>query len=196
DFQRHHPGVRINLEYKRPEEVDRAVRASACDLGIVSYPRRWPDVAVRPLRDERMSVACAPSHPLARRQQVRASQLDGLKMIGFDAGLPVARHIRRYLKAEGVKTDFTQALDNIDTLKSVLAISDAIAILPRRTVRSEVEAGTLAVVELEPELTRPLGIIFSRRARLSPAAAAFCDFLVENAEPDLPGVDTQVSLAS
>ena len=55
-------------------------------------------------------------------------------------------------------------------------------------------AGTLASVELEPLLVRPIGIIYRRKrsggggAPFTPAAQAFVDFLLTNAGPkvDLP----------
>jgi DNA-binding transcriptional LysR family regulator len=183
-FEEAHPRVEIRIDYKRPEEVDRAVRDGTCDFGIVSYPRRWPGLAVRPLRDERMSVVCPPHHRLAASSSVKAADLDGLAMMTFDAQLPVARHIKRYLRDHGAEPEITQEVDNIDTLKSLLEHSDEFAILPRRTARREAEDGTLVVVELEPELNRPLGIISARRARLSAAARSFQDFLVEHADPD------------
>jgi DNA-binding transcriptional LysR family regulator len=183
-FESRHPGVAIRIDYKRPDEVDNAVRSGACDFGIVSYPRRWKGVEVRPLRDERMSVVCPPHHRLAVRRDVAASDLDGLAMMCFDAELPVARHIKRYLRENGAEPEITQEVDNIDTLKSLLEHSDEFAILPRRTVRREAEDGTLVVVELEPELNRPLGIISAKRARLDAAAQSFQDFLVEHADPD------------
>jgi DNA-binding transcriptional LysR family regulator len=197
-FESRHPGVEIRIDYKRPDEVDNAVRSGACDFGIVSYPRRWKGVEVRPLRDERMSVVCPPDHPLAVRREVAASDLDGLAMMTFDAELPVARHIKRYLRENGAEPDITQEVDNIDTLKSLLEHSDEFAILPRRTVRREAEDGTLVVVELEPELNRPLGIISAKRAHLAAAAQRFQDFLVEHADPDArrePAASTAVSVA-
>jgi DNA-binding transcriptional LysR family regulator len=198
-FEARHAGVEIRIDYKRPEEVDRAVRSNTCDFGIVSYPRRWRGVEVRPLRDERMSVVCPPHHRLAVRREVAAADLDGLAMMSFDAQLPVARHIKRYLRDNGAEPDITQEVDNIDTLKSLLEHSDEFAILPRRTVRREAEDGTLVVVELEPELNRPLGIISARRARLGPAAQSFQDFLVEHADPDAQrepvGASASVSFA-
>ena len=177
----------------------RAVREGACDFGIVSYPRRWPGLAVRALRDERMSLACAPDHPLSSRARVFARDLDGLPMLGLDSGLPMAREIRRYLRSEGVEPDLTNELDNIDTLKNLLAVTDAVAILPRRTVQREASVGVLCVVELEPELKRPIGIVFRRRHGLSRAATSFQDFLVAQADPDAPleiREESEVSLAS
>ncbi len=146
-----------------------------------------------------MTVACAPDHPLASRHQVLASDLDGLPMLGLDSGLPMAREIRRYLRSEGVEPELANELDNIDTLKNLLAITDAVAILPRRTVQREASVGVLSVVELEPELKRPLGIIFLRRQGLSRAATSFQDFLVAHADPDASLSmleEREVSLAS
>lgn len=197
-FVEANPGVAIHLSYKRPEEVDRSVREGSCDFGIVSYPRRWQGMGVRRLRDERMSVVCPPNHPLLARETVKASELASWPMIGLEADLPVSRHIRRYLKAEGVEPEYAYEPDNIDTMKSMLEIGDQIAILPRRTVAREVAAGALGVVDLLPELNRPMGIIQRRKPRLKLPARAFLEFLVKHADPDavLEEQSAPVSMAS
>ena len=196
-FEAQHPGVRIVVDYKRPEEVDAAVRQGRCHVGIVSYPKRWPGLTVRQLRDERMLVACPPNHPLLNRKSVHAAELGDYPLVGFGSGLPAGRHLRRYLRRCGVSPSFTYEPDNIDTIKSMLAVGDQIAILPRRTVAREVAAGTLGAVELEPELHRPMGIIHLRKPRLSPAARAFVQYLLEHADPDaVPIARQQVKIAS
>ena len=57
----------------------------------------------------------------------------------------------------------------------------------------EVAARTLAVVELEPKLVRPMGIIHARRGGnghvFTPAVRAFVDFLLEHAGPKVDAVD-------
>lgn len=188
-----HPGVEVEVEYLPPDEVHEHVRTDRCDLGIISYPESYRDVGVIPLRVERMCVVCAPSHPLAERRRVHASQLGAWPMAMFDRTLPVGRSIHRYLKDHGVTPEVSAEFDNIDTIKTAVAVTDEIAILPRRTVRREIASGTLAVCELSPELTRPLGIIHHRAGRgrraLSPVAQAFVDFLLLHAGPkvDLAG---------
>ena len=183
-FERGHPQVNIRLDFKRPEEVDAAVRRKACDFGIVSYPKRWQGLSFKALRDERMTVVCSRQHDLFGRRSIHASRLDRFSMIGFGADLPAGRHLRRYLRKHGVEAHFTYEPDNVDTMKSMLGVGDQIAILPRRTVQREVAAGTLGAVDLEPELNRPIGIIYPRRSSLSAPARAFFDFMVEHADPD------------
>ncbi|MEM1249643.1 MAG: LysR family transcriptional regulator [Acidobacteriota bacterium] len=187
-FEHSFPGVKVSLEYQRPEQVAAAVAAGLYDVGITSYPTRWRQVRNRPLRDERMVAVCAAEHPLAGRKSVKARRLDRYRLAGFETTLPVSKAIGRYLKDNGVRPHFANHVDNIDTMKSLLAYTDLVALLPERTVLSEVEAGTLASVRIEPSLTRPVGVVFAHDRSLTPAASAFIDFLVQHAGPrDAPG---------
>ena len=198
-FIKENPGVTVEVHYQQPEEVVNSVRSGRCDIGIVSYPRHWRGVGHLPLRDERMAVICAPTHPLSDRKRVHASDLARWPMVAFEPGLPVATQIRRYLKDHGVTPQVSNLFDNIDTVKTAVSLTDQIAILPQRTVKHEAQAGTLAVVELTPALSRPVGIVYRKDNRvirggrggrgngevaggaLSPTAQAFVDRLIKDA---------------
>lgn len=189
-FASKHPQASVSVDYSRPEGVHAAVRGGLCDVGIVSYPRTWRDVAVIGLRDEPMVVVCRPAHPLAGHDRVPAAGLNGWAMVAFERQLPVARHIRRYLKAHGATPEVDAVFDNIDTIKAAVAVTDRLAILPRRTVSRETAAGTLATVGLDPLLVRPMGIIHTRRRGvLSAAVGTFIDLLLEHAGPGAPAPD-------
>ena len=207
-FEERHPDVEVTLDYKRPEQVHEAVRAQECDLGIVSYPESWRDVGVIPLRKERMAVVCSPGHELAGHERIHAKELGLWPLLTFEAELPVGRSIRRYLRDHGVHASIKNVFDNIDTIKSALSVAtaDDLAILPKRTVQREVLAGTLAIVELQPTLERPIGVIYRKRPRkgarngngqgggqghvgmhvngpFNAATQAFVDYLVTHAGP-------------
>jgi len=181
-FEAEHQQIKIQICYKRPHEVYDSVRAHTCELGIVSYPQRWRQVGIIPLRDEMMAVVTCAKHPLTSRTRVGPEDLHGHKLVTFDNTLPVGRQIRRYLRDHGVELTVDHIFDNIDTIKNAVALTDRIAILPKRTVAHEVKLGTLAAIELEPQLVRPLGIIFRPMQRggepFAPSAKMFVDYLV------------------
>lgn len=186
-FEKQAPQVHVSIDYERPQEVYEGVRAQRYDLGIISYPQRHRDMNVVPLRDEVMAVICAPQHPLVARATVRATELGPWPMIAFEAELPVAKHIRKYLRDHNVTPQITHVFDNVDTIKSAVAATGQLAILPLRTALREVNAKTLAAVKLHPRLVRPMGIIYRHgggTAPLSQAAQAFVDFLRAHAGPD------------
>lgn len=191
-FEPQHPGVRVMIEYKQPDEVYEAVLERRCDLGILSYPRRWRQVQVIPLWDEPMAVVCSPNHPLAGQRRLHASELAGWPMACFEPELPVGRRIKEYLRENGVVPTIASEFDNIDTIKEAVEVTDQVAILPKRTVQREVAAGTLSVVDLKPQLQRPMGIIYRRGningrgeegvvASLGRPAQMFVDFLLRYA---------------
>jgi DNA-binding transcriptional LysR family regulator len=179
-FQAAQPEAKVRISYLHPDEVVERVRRGECDVGIVSYPERLRDLVTIPLREEVMAVACDAEHPLATRRRVGPADLLGHPLVGFDARLPISREILGYLRVHGVHPEVVQAFDNVDTIKAALAGSDAVALLPARTTRAEVELGVLATIPLEPTLTRPVGLIHGRGQTPSPVALSFIEFLLKH----------------
>ncbi len=211
-FAQQHPGIAVQIDYQKPDAVHESVVTGRADVGILSYPERFKKIGVIPLRDEEMAVVCPPGHPLARHRRVEAATLCDHPMIGFDTPLPVARGTADYFKAFGRPPLVTHRFDNLDTLKNAVAATGQFAILPRRTVQAEAEAGTLCVIELTPRLVRPMGLIYHRRSAspsplridegspaadsaarrggwsaampISPPVATFIEFLLAHARAD------------
>jgi DNA-binding transcriptional LysR family regulator len=182
-FQAEHPQVKVHIHYLQPQGVQEWVRSEKCDLGILSYPDRSPDLANIPLRDERMVAVFRTGHRLAQRARVLPTDLAAERLIGFDANLRISREIRSYLRRHGVQPTVESSFDNVDSIKAAVAETDGVGILPQRTVRIEVARGVLRTAELDPPLVRPLGIVHRRDRPLSPLVDAFVNYLREN---DLP----------
>lgn len=184
-FLQEQQDVQVELSYLKPDQVHQAIIDKRADLGIVSFPDRFAKVIVQPLREEAMAVVCRPDHALADRKTVAASELTNLDKAGYDAELPIARHIQRYLKEQGSAPNISHRFDNMDTLKSAVAVTDRFAIMPVRCVQREVEVGSLRAIRLTPKLTRPMGVLTrSGTDDLGPAAKAFLKELIRTAGPD------------
>jgi DNA-binding transcriptional LysR family regulator len=177
---RRYPKAKVRLEYLRWNKVYEAVVNGEVDLGILSFPAASPDVAVIPLRSERMAVVCPPGHPLASHQAITAEHLQGTDFIGFDRDLSIRKDIDRYMRQRSISIHVTMEFDNIETIKQAVEIGAGVSILPEPTIRDAVRAGALAMVRLvAPELYRPLGIIHRQRRVFTPTAAKFIELLQE-----------------
>jgi len=185
-FQADHPQVKIHIHYLQPQGVQDWVRAEKCDLGILSYPDRSPDLAHLALRDERMVAVFRAGHRLSERTRVVPKDLATERLIGFDANLRISREIRSYLRRHGVQPTVESSFDNIDSIKAAVAETDGVGILPQRTVRIEVARGLLRTAELDPALVRPLGVVHRRDRPLSPLVDTFVQYMREN---DLPAAE-------
>jgi DNA-binding transcriptional LysR family regulator len=186
-FEQRHPQANVRLEYLHPSRVLERVTAGEAELGLLSYPRRWPDLNVLTWREEPMMVTVHPGHRFAGRTSVGVSELEGEPFVAFDPDLSIRRAIDRYLRHHSVQVDVILEFDNIENIKRAVEIPSGIAILPEPSLAREVRAGTLVAVPIEgngPEdrLTRPLAIIHRRHGSLDPATAKFLELLTS---PDL-----------
>ncbi len=101
----------MTAELLRPDRVYEAVLGSgAADLGFISYPENRRDLTVIPWRDERMTLAVYPSHPLASKAMVRPEDLDGQNFVAFDEEVIIRRELDRFFRESGVAVKYGYAV--------------------------------------------------------------------------------------
>lgn len=181
------PHAQVHIDYVHPDRVYERVLDGTADLGLVSFPRKSPKLEALPWREEKMVLACAPNHPLARNLAAQLKDLEGQKYVHFDRNLSIRRKVDRFLKEQGVAVEVMLEFDNIENIKQAVAIGAGVALLPEPTLRREVKARTLVALPLfQVSFTRPLGIIRRRRHRLNAAASRFLELLrADQTEPAL-----------
>jgi DNA-binding transcriptional LysR family regulator len=187
DFMRRFPQAKVRLEYLRPNKVYEAVVNAEVDLGVMSYPIASAEVAVIPLRSERMVLVCHPRHHLAQRNALTAEHLRDEDFVAFDRDLMIRKEIDRYLRQRSVAIRVVMEFDNIETIKQAVEIGAGVSILPEPTVRRESQMGILAAVRLiAPQLQRPIGIVHRQRKVFTPTAAKFVELLVATQSDAVP----------
>jgi LysR family transcriptional regulator, transcriptional activator of the cysJI operon len=178
------PGAQLQIEHLRPDKVYEAVLEDQADLGFISYPEHRRNLTVIPWREERMTVAVYPSHPLAVFEVLMPRDLDGQEFIAFDEEVIIRRELDRFFRDHDVNISVVMQFDNIQSIKEAVILGSGISILPERTMQAEVEQNRLVSIPLHaPELVRPTGIIHRRKKKLTRAARQFLD-LVMTTESD------------
>lgn len=178
-FEARFPGSDVRVEFLHPSRVLESVREGGSDLGLISFPRKWPDLVVHAWREEPMVLAVNPEHPLADREAIAVGELAGARCVGFDPELAIRRAIDRMLRQHGVQVETTPEFDNIENIKrAVEELPGGVAILPEPTLARERAARTLAVVPFSDVVfNRPLAIVHRRNGELSHSAAQFLRLL-------------------
>jgi DNA-binding transcriptional LysR family regulator len=172
------PQVDVHINYVHPDDVYQQVLDGIADFGLVSFPRKSSKLNAVPWREEEMVLACAPKHALARQPVFDVKLLEGHNYIHFERNLTIRREVERYLREQDVNVNVVMEFDNIENIKQAVAIGAGVALLPEPTLRREVQAHTLVARPLlGSRLTRPLGIIYRRRPKLSAAAERFFEML-------------------
>jgi DNA-binding transcriptional LysR family regulator len=184
EFAARFPHAQLHVDYLRPDKVYEAVLADQADLGLVSYPEATKDLAVIPWREEEMTVAAPPSHPLAAKPVLLPADLDGQDFVGFDEELMIRRELDHFFREHSIEIRLAMQFDNIQMIKEAVALGSGISILPARTMQAEIAQGRLVSIPLHaPELVRPVGIVHRKRKRFSHAVQAFLELLLEQPAP-------------
>lgn len=178
-FVETHPEVDIRLEYLHPTRVIEAVSHGSADLGLVSYPKKWPELQAIPWREEPMVLAVSPGHRFAGLEEIEVGQLDGETMVSFDPELSIRRAIDRFLRRHGVQVEVSLEFDNIENIKRAVEIQAGSAILPEPTLAQEIKAGTLVAVPFAgpATFTRPLALLHRRSGQLDLTTQRFLEWL-------------------
>ncbi len=204
-FEERYPGASVRLEYLHPTRVLERVTGGGADLGLISYPRKWPELTVIPWREEIMSLAVHPAHRFASRTTVDIRELDGEPFVAFDGDLSIRRAIDRSLRHHDVTVEVVLEFDNIENIKRAVEIPAGVSILPEPSLAREVRAGSLVAVRISGQdpkyrLSRPLAIIRRRNESLDLTAARFLELLVGEAPGKFPvapaGASRRVPAAS
>ncbi len=181
-FMKAHPQVRVHIEYSRTDKVYEACLNNTIDFGIVALPLRRPNIAVIPMRQDKLVVVCHPKHPLARRKQISIRQLAGEDFVAFERDIPTRKTIDRILKQHGVAVNYAMEFDNIETIKRSVEVGVGLSILPETAVASEVRSRLLAALDFsEGTFTRSIGVIHRKGKAFSAAAREFVNLLIASA---------------
>ncbi len=181
-FEDRYPGANVRLEYLHPRRVLERVTGGEAELGILSYPRKWPELNVVGWREEPMVLVTHPSHRFAICKSVSVTELSGESFVAFDAELSIRRAIDRFLRQHDVQVDVVLEFDNIENIKRAVEIPSGVAILPEPSLAQEIKSGSLVAIPIQSpdpkvRLTRPLAIIHRRHDNLDCAGAKFLELL-------------------
>jgi LysR family transcriptional regulator, transcriptional activator of the cysJI operon len=145
---------------------------------LVAYPSERRGLTATTFWRDKLKLICAPGHRLAGRRKIALNVLEGEKFIAFEPDLPTRREVDRRLKDAGVGVRMILEFDNIETVKRAVEIENGVSIVPETAVEDEVNAGSLAAIEIEgADMWRPLGALVRNAARVSPALREFLERL-------------------
>jgi DNA-binding transcriptional LysR family regulator len=194
-FEQLYPDAEIDIEYLHPNDAYDRLNDDSADLGLVSYPRKRADFEVEEWQQQPMVLVVNRRHPLARMTEVRLADLEGQAFVAFTDELEISREIGRTLRKGKVHVETVAQFDNVEMIKKAVSVGQGVAILPRPTLREEIEAGTLVAIPLaDVTLTRPMGIVHRRGRQLTTAARRFIDLLRQ--DPDSFPVEPELAASA
>jgi DNA-binding transcriptional LysR family regulator len=181
-FARHHPGVDLVPRTATSREVSDLVRRGEVSLGLRYGSDPDPALRCEALFGERMVVVAAAEHRLASAQDIAMAALADQRWIAFpeppDRPETSGAAIRRVLDAVGVVDSEVLRIDSLTAQKRLVEAGFGIALVPDSSVREELAAGSLVVLDVaDLDLSVPVTAVTRRGGFLSAAARTLLDEL-------------------
>lgn len=176
NFRRSYPDVRFDVREAGSQDVEAAVRQGSLELGLITLatdPKGASDLVVQPLLTDRIVLVAGSGHPLAKQRRVGARQLQGLRLVGFEAGTAIRRLIDTALRNADVSMEVVMELRSIAAILKMVETTGSLAFVSEMGAPPEriIDVGDLTV-------ERRLALIHKKGRPLSPAAAAFAEAIV------------------
>jgi DNA-binding transcriptional LysR family regulator len=178
-FRRDRPRLKVRLSVKNRELVVRDLTENTIDLAIMGAAP--PDLDARSVAFAKnpLSVIAAVNHPLARKRHVHLAQLAEETFLIREAGSGTRTAMERAFATQRFRPRETVEMGSNETIKQAVLVGMGVSFLSLHTVALELASGELAVLKVDGmPVMRDWCVIHRERKSLSPAAAAFKDYLV------------------
>ena len=154
------------------------------DLVIMGRSPTHLDCEATAFSTNPMGIVCAPDHALSRRRRGSFELLRDCGFVVREQGSGTRAAMERLFAQHEVPLKVVMEMPSNETIKQAVMAGMGLSFLSLRTVRHELAAGHLALVDLSGmPIVGHWYVTHLRQNRLSPAAQAFKTFLIEQGGP-------------
>lgn len=163
-----------------PDSGLELLRRRRVDFSMTARGAGLPGLKSRLLFKERFVFVCHRTHALAGRSRISVAQLKGCAYIRLMRAGTIAEHLEYALRA--VELSYTgMEVAQIGTLAGLIANNLGVSIVPANA-RRYFDPAQIAVVPIsDPDLHRPIHLVWRANHVFSPAAQGFADLITATA---------------
>lgn len=176
-----YPEVTIKFTVGNRGEIVRLLGANELDLVIMGRPPRELDTTAEPFARHPFVIIAALDHPFARRRRIPLRSLGRESFIIREQGSGTRASMEHVFRERGVAFRASMEVSSNETIKQAVMAGMGLSFISSHTIGLEAETGKLAVLDVVGlPIVRDWYVIHLREKILSPIAAAFRGYLLEN----------------
>jgi DNA-binding transcriptional LysR family regulator len=166
-LKRVHPNLDVRLTVATSGRSVEEIRAGRVDASLLTLPVEESDLVTVPVLREELLVVTMPTHQLARRKRILASDLSGEPFVAFEPGSATRRVIDSLFVTEKVEPTIVMDTENVEIIKAMVKTGLGISIVPYQAIAREVRAGQFFCARIDGhELVRETGWVYAGANRV------------------------------
>ncbi len=167
EVRRVHPHLDLKVTVGSTDRSIAMLRSGGGDLGLLTLPIDAADLVSVPVLEEELLVATYPTHPLAKKRQIVAADLNKQAFILFEAGSITRRLVDEFFTRERIEAEIVMETENVEIIKAMVRNGLGISIAPWQAVAADVRAKALFVSRITGHpLLRRTGWLYPKMSRL------------------------------
>jgi DNA-binding transcriptional LysR family regulator len=179
-FRGRHPGVSLHLDVSNRESVLEQLAANRVDLAIMGQVPEGLGLEATRFMDNPLGVIAPPDHPLAGTRHISVEKLAAESFLVREAGSGTRGAMERFFAQRGLEIRSSMEMSSNEAIKQAVQAGLGLGILSLQTLEMELSLKRLAVLDVEGfPIMRHWYVVHRADKRLSPAAQAFKDFVLE-----------------
>lgn len=181
-FSKQHQGITISLDITNRETLRRQLERNERDLVIMGQPPEGLEVEAEAIMKNPLVMIAPTTHPLSREQKIPLAHFASESFVVRESGSGTRSAIERFFANHNV--DFSTGIEmtSNEAIKQAVEAGLGLGIVSVHTLELELETQRLKILDVEDfPIQRHWYILQRKGKRLSPAAIAFKQFVLEQA---------------
>jgi LysR family transcriptional regulator, low CO2-responsive transcriptional regulator len=181
EFARRHSGVTLNFGVCNREELLGQLAENRTDLAIMVRPPLDADTLAEAFAPHPYVVVAAPDHPLAAKKRIPVSRIAREPFIVREKGSDTWNSMEDAFGTHLAQLNIAMEIKSTETIKQAVMAGMGVSFLSAHTISRELQAGSLAVLDVQGfPLMLNWYVVHRRSKRLPPVAQAFKRFLMKD----------------
>ncbi|MCU7920430.1 MAG: LysR family transcriptional regulator [Candidatus Thiodiazotropha sp. (ex Dulcina madagascariensis)] len=181
-FSRHYPGIDLRLDVTNRKRLMELLQNNETDIVLMGLPPEDIELEHEPFMENPLVVIAAPGHPLGKAKRIPAKRLSEEVFIMREAGSGTRLAMERFFTEQSITISAGMQMTRNEAIKQAVRAGMGLGVVSTHTIELELETGRLVVLDVQGfPLQRHWHMVYRKGKRLSPAAAAFHDFVLAEA---------------
>ena len=158
-----HPHVNVSLEERLNHDIIRGVQEGTADIGVAAGPVQGQGLEIINFSTDRLVLATALDHPLAKAGSVSFAQTLAYPHIGLHEGSTLQHFLNRVVSDSGEHLNLRIQVRGFDAMCRMVEANVGIGILPQSAALRHSQTMKIALVELsDPWAVRERSVIVQK----------------------------------
>lgn len=180
-FLQQHPQVKVNVRVVNRAEAIQSLQDNHDDLIVMGMVPDNKPLASLPFLDNELIPVLPAQHPLLKQAQVSPEEFLAANLLVREPGSGSRLALELHMQQHRLHYQPFMQLGSNDAVKHAVIAGLGVAVLPRLSVLSELQLGTLATLELEGfPLRRSWCVVYPKGKHPTPAMKAFIEHVQQN----------------